>query len=830
MSTAQPLFFVGRKANHFFTQVEYVEELEQHRYTAYWGGEPFVSFLEKDQREVRNTLAVGLVAGGMRQSDVAEVLGLTRRQTARYVHGETSLTDGPGRPPLVTDEIRAFVRERYRELCAAGPRRWRKRVSELVLEKFHVRLQLPTLSALVADLSAPAAGPREQAPTNEQEQGDQSAEPAEASEPAPTSEQEQGDQSAEPAEASEPPAYRESPAEDVDSSRVVRFEPPADPTECAAACQPAASIVVDNEFGDPNRELVERLLRTGVYSRYAAALVLNPFVARLLQSVVEAERPSGSATRFSVESYLLTFLQMNTFGCNNYESIQQLHPEEFGPIIGLERSPSLATLYRMTPEVLDALDPVKLAGAIAGNYLEQLAIGARLFYVDGHVQRYFGAANLLRTFHPQTRQSQRSYVQYVLSAQDGAPVLMVDGDASVPFQDHIVVLVQQLLRLTPAELVPSVVFDRGGYDRKLLSRFGGAEPSADQLAAHYVSWEVGDRTDYSTHPLDWQEVIIELQGNDLEHPRRQRLMVAEAPAEVRRGIWTKDSPLQDHRRLIVRQDYQREDELRSICTPFCTSDQETPAAELIAQLTLRWRQENVFKMVDADYGFDQISTYHTEPYDRQNLEAIPPFLQELLASRTFDNPQRRRLQARCRAIEQEMGRISDRLERVRRGEQLRQDRSKLRLPNDEAELSHLYDERLEGLHRLQAARLLLPGQINRLDYLAENGYERLDFSKKWVLDILRGAAHNARRQALNTWMTVYPNWRDYSQRFRDLLNLGGVLRLKGNTLQVTLKTMQQQRYQEAAEAFVAKIDRLSPVTFGGAVHPIRFTFRDQPHL
>ena len=123
MPSPQPLFFVGTKANHFFSQVEYVEELQQHRYTAYWGGEPFVSFLEKDQREVRNTLAVGLVAGGMRQNDVAAVLGLTRRQTSRYVHGETSLTAGPGRPPLVTDEIRAFVRDRYRELCAGGPRR-----------------------------------------------------------------------------------------------------------------------------------------------------------------------------------------------------------------------------------------------------------------------------------------------------------------------------------------------------------------------------------------------------------------------------------------------------------------------------------------------------------------------------------------------------------------------------------------------------------------------------------------------------------------------------------------------------------------------------------
>ena len=809
MSSPQPLFFVGNRANHFFSQVEYVEEFQQHRYTAYWGGEPFVSFLEKDQRDVRNTLAVGLVAGGMRPSDVAAVLGLTRRQTSRYVHGETSLTAGPGRPPLVTDEIREFVRDRYRELCAGGPRRWRKQVSELVLEQFHVRLQPPTLSALVTDLTLPAAGPREHARSRGQEHPEHPSEPVE------------------PAES---PTCRASVAEEVGSGLVLPFEPPADPTECAAACQPAAAIVVDNGFGDPNRALVERLLRTGVYSRYAAALVLNPFIARLLARVVQAERQPGSATRYSVESYLLTFLQMNTFGCNNYESIQHLHREEFGPLVGLPRSPSLATLYRMTPQVLAALDPVKLTGAIAGNYLEHLAIASRLFYVDGHVQRYFGTANLLRTFHPQTRQSQKSYVQYVLSAQDGAPVLMLDGDASVPFQDHIVVLVQQLLELTPAPVPPSVVFDRGGYDRKLLRRFGGAEPSADQLAAHYVSWEVGDRTDYSTCALDWQEVIIELQGNDAEHPRRQRLLVAEAPEEIRKGIWAKDSPVPHHRRLLVRQDYQREDQLRSICTPFCSSDQETPAAELIAQLTLRWRQENAFKMVDADYGFDQISTYHTEPYGRHNLDAIPPFLRELIATRRFDNPQRRRLQDRCRTIERELGRISDRLERVRRGEQLRQDRSKLHLPNDETALSRLYDERLEGLQQLQAARLLLPGQINRLDYLAENGYERLDFSKKWVLDILRGAAHNARRQALNTWMTVYPNWRDHTQRFRDLLNLGGVLRLKGNTLHVTLKTMQQPRYQEAAEAFVAKIDRLSPVTFGGTAHPIRFTFREQPFL
>ena len=70
-------------------------------------------------------------------------------------------------------------------------------------------------------------------------------------------------------------------------------------------------------------------------------------------------------------------------------------------------------------------------------------------------------------------------------------------------------------------------------------------------------------------------------------------------------------------------------------------------------------------------------------------------------------------------------------------------------------------------------------------------------------------------------MTVYPNFSsDHSQRFRDLLNLGGVLRLKGNTLEVTLKTIQQCRCQETAQEFVRKIERLSAITFGASL--IRF--------
>ena len=81
---------------------------------------------------------------------------------------------------------------------------------------------------------------------------------------------------------------------------------------------------------------------------------------------------------------------------------------------------------------------------------------------------------------------------------------------------------------------------------------------------------------------------------------------------------------------------------------------------------------------------------------------------------------------------------------------------------------------LEGFARTHHFFILIS-----LVFLTPEPCRRLDFSKKWVLDILRGAAHNARRQALNTWMTVYSDWRDHTQRFRDFLNLGGVVSTQG---------------------------------------------------
>lgn len=822
VSTAvQPLLSVGRKASYFYSYREHVEDLQQDRVTLIWGGVPFVSYLEKDQKLIPNALAVGLVAAGMRQSDVCEVLGINPRQLQRYLRGNTSLVKDPGRPPIVTEEIREFVTAEYLRLCVEGPRRWRRQVSESVTERFHLSLKPSTLSALVAGLSGGS-------PPSTADEGEMAASTAEEisheAEEVQTAQQQESEMPSERVEAhSEPSELKSQPT-------LLPLRPPDDPTGLPQVLRRPEPIGPEESDFDLDRKHLEQSLRKGIYSRYAGGLLLNPFIARMMEGVLKEERAAQPATQVSFQSYLLTFLQMNTFECNNYESVQELHADEFGPLVGLARSPSINTLYRITPEFLAQVEPVEFNRQIAHNYLNNLAVGSRLFYVDGHFQRYFGEKKMLRAYHAQSHQMHKGYTQCALSTQDGSPFLLLDSDSMVSFQHSIGVLVERLLALMPEGIVPRIVFDRGGYDRELMARFGGEQARGRQFAAHYISWDQFDDTDYSGYALAWQEVVLELKGNDATHPKELALKVAEAPPEVQRGIWAEKSPVKNHRKLVLRQDFERHGVQRVLCTPVCTSDLATAAADLVAQLCLRWRQENVFKIADGDYGFDYISTYHTKPYGPAIVMDFPPSLQQILAGHMIENPDRRRAKAERNRTEAILRRVAGRLESIRRGEKLKKDHSKLKLPDDEDALRRLYEEHLAEVRRVDAERLQMPSKVNRLEYLCENDYSRLDFSKKWVLDILRATAHNIRRMALNTWMGVYSDWRDYTQRFRDLLRVGGHLRLKGGVLHVQLKPMQQPRYQQAAEAFAEKIQRLSPSTFSVGPYPIRFSFRNTTDL
>ena len=144
-------------------------------------------------------------------------------------------------------------------------------------------------------------------------------------------------------------------------------------------------------------------------------------------------------------------------------------------------------------------------------------------------------------------------------------------------------------------------------------------------------------------------------------------------------------------------------------------------------------------------------------------------------------------------------------------------------------------EKLRGLKRQYEGELAsldrqlekLPTRVNRFERCCEKDIVRWDFEKKTFLDLLRMAAHNVRRMALDRWMGLYANWRDHTERFRDLLNVGGSLKLEGNRLVVELTPLPVPRYQRAAEAFVKLVHQARPRTFGVNKLPIQFGFKSQ---
>ena len=177
METPQGVLFVGKKARHFYSQVEYSEALKQNRVTLFWGGVSFTSYLEIDERPIRNTLAVAFANAGMSKVDIGRVLRMNPKQVFAYVRKGNSVTVGtPGRPPLVTEEVEAYIHSEYRRLCGEGRRRWREEVRQGVREKFHLELSLDTLSHVVAPLSKGSYkekcdGGEEQAPGESEKHG-----------------------------------------------------------------------------------------------------------------------------------------------------------------------------------------------------------------------------------------------------------------------------------------------------------------------------------------------------------------------------------------------------------------------------------------------------------------------------------------------------------------------------------------------------------------------------------------------------------------------------------------------------------------------------------
>lgn len=730
-----------------------------------FGSECLASYGREDLA-TRNALAGMLASAGVRQADLGRVFGVNPRQVRRYARtfereGLGALAAGVrGRPRKVTEEVEGFVRAEFRQLFSQRRRGFRGVLLERVEREFGVSLSLERLRQITAPVRAELVA----------------------------------------AEAAKAVTAAGSGAEAA--TVVVPQE------ECAGAAEEGPGEPGDVEAGCGG--LSQERLRRGFRTRYAGGLVLNVFFGGLLAGVGAAV---GGAVRALFESFAGMVMAMVGFGATNLERAKTLVRREFGVLVGLEASPTLATLRRWLAALAKGVEAGRVQAVLVRNYLEQIVGEARTFYLDGHFGAYTGEAPLLLGYHPQAHWMVPGHSHYFVCDRRGTPLCFDLDDESDDLRQVIPRQVRRVKALVGGDEKLTFVFDRGGYAHELFVSFD------TELDAYYVAWEKHDRTDYAARgDLLWEPFDVELQGNHEHTPKTKHLWVAPCPRDVAVGAWGPKSPLRDHRKLLLRGELKsRGGVVRGYrIAPFLTNDRSSPAIAVARKLVGRWPQENEFKTLRHGYDIDGITSYLTIPYAQ--AEASDPQAYARVAAREIANPRRKKLDAECRKLARRVETLEKRL--VRLTSKDKRSTGHARVVAVKADLAR----RRADLEALETQRQAEPVRINQLRYLVEEGYERPDFSRKLLVDLLKVCARNARRQAEDLLRCHYLNRRDPATLLRRMLQAGGRVRLDARgVLRVRLEPLNTAAENEVFECFLADINARGPRTTGPAGHPICFS-------
>lgn len=162
----------------------------------------------------------------------------------------------------------------------------------------------------------------------------------------------------------------------------------------------------------------------------------------------------------------------------------------------------------------------------------------------------------------------------------------------------------------------TLVFDREAWSPKSFQQWR-------RQGIDVITYRKGKHTPWAEE--DFHPLRVEREGNSVTYQLAER-SVQLIPAQRKRpAFWMR--------------------EIRRLCnnghqTAILTTRQDLPAAAIADRMFARWRQENFFKYMQAEFDIDHLSTYATEPADPERL--VP-------------NPERRKLEQSLKAKQAQLG-------------------------------------------------------------------------------------------------------------------------------------------------------------------------------
>jgi len=517
-------------------------------------------------------------------------------------------------------------------------------------------------------------------------------------------------------------------------------------------------------------------------SRYAGAMLAHACYHRIgAEAILAAALPPGLARPRYDDLALLTATSLAfALGVSSAEGTKHLIPAQAGILAGIGRLPDPRTLRPRLAAIAETCDPLALQRQLGAAMLAADAPCLHVYYVDDHFVPYEGAKPVPKGWNTKRRHAQPGRAGTVVTDYHGRTVCFADGEPS-GLSVTLPGALAQLRQVLGAEAKIMLGFDRGGSYPQVFRAIRDAR-------ADWVTWRRAPLAPVTAAPRRYWAA----RGDG-------------KPAEV---LWLADETVEIKDYGQARQITLFEDGIPVL--QVLTSDTGAPAAALLAWLRCRWRIENLFKYLEANYGIHWLCDYHASAEDDDHLIA---------------NPERKAARARLREAEAALAAAERELAALLTAPELSATAKNTGIPAAENKITQARDAVAAAKAALKHIPAKLPAsQVTPGAQKAILATRRR--SLQMVLRLLAAAAEHWLGNRLNDYLRDNNEYRAIT---RHLLHLGGTIASTPRAITVTLDPPAAPRIARALALLLEEINA-APPRMPGDTRPITYQLAAHPRI
>jgi hypothetical protein len=416
----------------------------------------------------------------------------------------------------------------------------------------------------------------------------------------------------------------------------------------------------------------------------------------LIECATEVYSPSGPAF-YGLASLVLTVVFTALVGEPRAEGLTRLGPVDVGRLLGLDRAPEVRTLRRRMQALATEGRSAELLAALARRHTDTNAAASGVFYVDGHVRAYHGAADVPKAHLARMRLSMPAEEDTWIADARGDGVLVWNAAPGASLAGELRRAAEEVRALVGPDARPTIAFDRGGWSPVLF---------AELVAANFdiLTYRKGAKTPEPRSAFAERSFIDEA-------GREHTLLLADRAVRIAYKHNGRD------RRFACRQ-IVRLDPATGHQTQILTTRAAPHPGPVAHDMFNRWRIENFFRYGRAHYNLDGLDSYAKADDDLARL--VP-------------NPAKRAAKARVADAKATLAAATEAEGRVA----LEGGRTKTQA----ADIGAAFVAARAELSRLEAETNAIPAKIPLGQRHPDA--KRLDPERKRILDAIRLATYNA---------------------------------------------------------------------------------------